>query len=68
MAVGINFALALVDVLTNFLVLLEAADKFAEAATAAVFSSGMESLLACSKLLPFFHARFEDDPIDPKDF
>ena len=60
-AVGINFALALVNVLTNFLVLLKAADKLAEAASAAVFSPRMEPLLACSRLLLFSYMRLKDD-------
>ena len=67
MAVGINFALALVNVLTDFPVLLGAADKLAETAGAAVFLSGVELPLACGRLFSP-HVRPKDDLVDPKDF
>ena len=66
-AVGINFALALVNVLTNFLALLGAVDKFAEAAGAVVFSLGVEPPLACSKFPPFFYVQ-PKHPTDLEDF
>ena len=59
-AVGINFALALVNVLTDFLVFLGAANELAKATSAAVFSPGVEPLLAYIRLSLFLYVHPKD--------
>ena len=67
MAVGINFELGLVNVLTNFPLFLGAAEELPEAPVAVEFASALELPLACGRLPPFFHVRPEDLK-DPEDF
>ena len=62
-AVGINFELGLVDVLTDFPLFLGAAEELSEAPDAAEFAPALELPLACGRLLPFLHVR----PKDPED-
>ena len=66
MLVRINFALGLklLDVvLTNFPLLLRAAEEPLEAPDVAEFAPALELLLACGRLLLFSHVR----PKDPED-
>ena len=59
-AVGINIALALIDVLTNFPLFFEAVEELPKAASATEFAPALELLLACGRLLLFLHASSKD--------
>ena len=66
--VGINFALGLTlldVVLTDFPLLLGAAEEPPEAPDAAEFAPALELPLACGRLSPFPHVR-PKDPEDPE--